>query len=136
MATCIACAEEIKDEAKLCKHCGTVQTDRRFVEFIPSATYPNLYITWWFQLLIVAFVIVDPATGLNNPENSIRSFVPDLAAAVSLCNLVLALVMMFVYIIRKQKLPETKSNSWFQSFSLFAGAGLFTLLLGIFFLMP
>lgn len=34
MATkpCIACAEEIQEAAKLCKHCGTMQTDRRFQE--------------------------------------------------------------------------------------------------------
>jgi len=30
MKTCIACAEEIQTAAKLCKHCGTEQTDPRF----------------------------------------------------------------------------------------------------------
>ena len=29
---CIACADEIQAEAKLCKHCGTLQNDPRFVE--------------------------------------------------------------------------------------------------------
>ncbi len=28
--TCIACAEEIMSQAKLCKHCKTVQNDERF----------------------------------------------------------------------------------------------------------
>jgi hypothetical protein len=30
MKECIACAEEIKENAKLCKHCGTTQDDSRF----------------------------------------------------------------------------------------------------------
>jgi hypothetical protein len=28
--TCVACAEEIKTEAVLCKHCGVMQNDHRF----------------------------------------------------------------------------------------------------------
>lgn len=31
MKECIACAEEIKGNAKLCKHCGTSQDDSRFL---------------------------------------------------------------------------------------------------------
>ena len=136
MAICIACAEEIKKEAKLCKHCGTVQSDRRFSQDTPSAKYPNLYVTWWVQLLFIVFVLVDPATGLTNPQNSVTSFIPDLAAVVFVGNFIPGSIMLFVYTIRKQKVPETRANEWFQSFYLFAGAGLLTLYLGIEFLMP
>lgn len=32
MKECVACAEEIKVNAKLCRHCGTLQNDERFGE--------------------------------------------------------------------------------------------------------
>ena len=35
-AKCMACAEEIKTEAKICKHCGTLQSDPRFLNSIPA----------------------------------------------------------------------------------------------------
>lgn len=136
MAICIACAEEIKKEAKLCKHCGTVQSDRRFREDTPSAKYPNLYVSWWVQLLFLLFVLVDPISGLTNPQNSVASLLPDLAYILSLGNIILGSGMMFIYVIRRQKLPETRTKEWFQSFYIFAGVGLYTLFLGIVFLMP
>lgn len=34
---CVACAEEILSTAKLCKHCGTLQSDPRFVTSAPDA---------------------------------------------------------------------------------------------------
>jgi hypothetical protein len=36
MKNCIACAEEIKAEAQLCKHCGTRQDDHSFASSAPS----------------------------------------------------------------------------------------------------
>jgi hypothetical protein len=35
--TCVACAEEILEAARLCKHCGTLQSDPRFVSSTPNA---------------------------------------------------------------------------------------------------
>lgn len=136
MATCIACAEQIKDEAKLCKHCGTLQSDGRFRQGSLAAKAPNLYAAWWIQLLFLSFVLVDPSTGLTNPENSLKSFIPDLAAVLTVGNTALAFVMLFVFILRRDKVPGTSTREWFQSFSIFAGAGVFTLFLGIVFLMP
>jgi hypothetical protein len=34
--TCVACAEEILEAARLCKHCGTLQSDPRFVSSAPG----------------------------------------------------------------------------------------------------
>lgn len=34
--TCIACAEEIKADAKLCRHCGILQDDVRFLSAAPT----------------------------------------------------------------------------------------------------
>ena len=36
MKLCIACAEEIQNAAKLCKHCGTLQNDKAFSETVGS----------------------------------------------------------------------------------------------------
>lgn len=36
MKECVACAEEIKSNAKLCKHCGTLQDDERFTSPEPG----------------------------------------------------------------------------------------------------
>ena len=136
MAICIACAEEIKNEAKLCKHCGTVQSDPRFREDSREPNAPNLYAAWWIQLLFLSLVLIDPSTGFINSQNSIRSFIPDLAFVVFAGNGILALIMLFVYVIRKARVPNTSSFEWLQSFLIFAGAGLYTVFLGIVFLMP
>jgi hypothetical protein len=37
MKLCIACAEKIKADAKLCRHCGTRQDDERFVSESPAS---------------------------------------------------------------------------------------------------
>lgn len=44
MATkeCIACAEQIQESAKLCKHCGTMQNDRRFSDVVTPIPQPYL----------------------------------------------------------------------------------------------
>lgn len=34
--SCVACAEVIQSEAKLCKHCGTLQDDKRFAAAVPK----------------------------------------------------------------------------------------------------
>lgn len=39
MKLCIACAEEIRDDAKLCKHCGIRQNDK---EYLPEASHEPL----------------------------------------------------------------------------------------------
>ena len=38
MKECIACAEEIKEQARLCKHCGTRQDSKEFLEADQLAT--------------------------------------------------------------------------------------------------
>lgn len=38
--SCVACAESIQLEAKLCKHCGTLQDDSRFTASSPKKSAP------------------------------------------------------------------------------------------------
>ncbi len=69
MKDCVACAEEIKANAKLCKHCGTLQSDSQFAVVEDSESshidMQRERIRAWFEATTKAFV---SATGFDEAD--------------------------------------------------------------------
>lgn len=69
LTKCIACAEEIQVDAKLCKHCNTTQDDQRFLGSATGITKmkggPRRRSLWiWLTLLVVLLLAGGTAAGV------------------------------------------------------------------------
>jgi hypothetical protein len=73
ISKCIACAEEIKAEALICKHCGTEQSDSRFQRNNgkkPAKTSKKLDPGKRFLLVLAIVAVAVGAYVTNLPKSS------------------------------------------------------------------
>lgn len=142
---CIACAESIQPAAKLCKHCGTWQDDKRFIavksklsprrpnsETVTKSRFEfkknestgkiNFVVSWWAQLIVVFIVLVNPRT-----ESFSSPYVLFLNIGGQLIgwNILITLAFTIAWLVIRKKSPNTNILlSWLFSSLCFAGAGL------------
>lgn len=138
---CIACAERIQADAKLCKHCRTWQNDSRFdsrevkpnprtgTNFVVGAKKVNFFISWWAQLISVAVVLINPDAGsFTNP----LVFLLNVSAQLLGWNICISIAFTIAYFGMKLRgLAPHRVRSWLFSSLVFGAFGFLVLMLTI-----